>query len=347
MAGPHSASNRYEPYPQRKHSTRGFVGRRDIGNYSLYHDVYHDAQHSEHGYRGSHFDPGQSALLYETRRVYAIDPPIPHCITDNGYPFGRFPVRQHHHSLNHPAGRYLNVHQLPSQRGSVETDVRYPTCHGDYQYPQPHTSCDTRPPQPQASSECAPSDSRLTRSEDKGNNPIDDNVRSPQAVKVNSRRSKRSKSPISDDRWTTFCVNIGKQKGYQGDCYRCEYPVWKDGKLEPCNFGSFGSEKNTVKRHANAVHLNIREHECEYCPKAFSQKQALRVHMNTVHRDKGRVRPFPCKHCNQDFGDPSKRNKHYRKAHPEVEIKPRKNLPRRAIDIDAEPPLPVPASNAE
>lgn len=58
----------------------------------------------------------------------------------------------------------------------------------------------------------------------------------------------------------------------------------KEIKCESC-LRVFSNETN-LKRHRDAIHLNIKRFECEICKKSFSQKTALnahwRIHTGTV-----------------------------------------------------------------
>ena len=61
-----------------------------------------------------------------------------------------------------------------------------------------------------------------------------------------------------------------------------------------------------LKRHDKFVHLNVRDFQCEKCPKKFNKKSNLRVHMK-MHSDE---RPLACDTCDHRF-----KHKHALDAH--------------------------------
>ncbi|KIM38881.1 hypothetical protein M413DRAFT_29819 [Hebeloma cylindrosporum] len=140
------------------------------------------------------------------------------------------------------------------------------------------------------------------------------------------------KKKISDKAWLKHRINRGRINGSRTDVYECTYSFDKHGKrTAPCRKRGAA---NTITRHINAVHFRLRPHPCDICngdPRqkytAFGQKQGLRVHINSLHPGAAGYEPFPCKHCGLNFADPSQRNKHYKKDHPEAEIKKRRKDP--------------------
>ena len=47
--------------------------------------------------------------------------------------------------------------------------------------------------------------------------------------------------------------------------------------------GKILSDKKNLKKHADAVHLNIRKHNCTTCGKRFSARNDLLDHVRAVH----------------------------------------------------------------
>jgi len=60
--------------------------------------------------------------------------------------------------------------------------------------------------------------------------------------------------------------------------------------------GKIVSDKKNLKKHADAVHLNIRKHHCNACGKRFSARNDLLDHIRAVHE---KVKAFICDTCGQ------------------------------------------------
>lgn len=65
-----------------------------------------------------------------------------------------------------------------------------------------------------------------------------------------------------------------------------------------------------VKRHHETVHENVRNHQCESCPKKFYKKSGLERHILTVHQ---KQKNFVCDVCDRAFGEKSLLLRHTRR----------------------------------
>lgn len=61
------------------------------------------------------------------------------------------------------------------------------------------------------------------------------------------------------------------------------------------------STANNMKRHIRVVHQGVKNCECPYCNRPFSNGEALKYHIMTHTGE----RPFKCKVCNREFIQPS------------------------------------------
>ena len=59
--------------------------------------------------------------------------------------------------------------------------------------------------------------------------------------------------------------------------------VIEDTNVECPICGKILSDKKNLKKHADAVHLNIRKHNCTTCGKRFSARNDLLDHVRAVH----------------------------------------------------------------
>ena len=59
--------------------------------------------------------------------------------------------------------------------------------------------------------------------------------------------------------------------------------VLEDTNVECPICGKILSDKKNLKKHADAVHLNIRKHHCNTCGKRFSARNDLLDHVRAVH----------------------------------------------------------------
>ena len=57
----------------------------------------------------------------------------------------------------------------------------------------------------------------------------------------------------------------------------------EDANVECPICGKILSDKKNLKKHADAVHLNIRKHHCNTCGKRFSARNDLLDHVRAVH----------------------------------------------------------------
>ena len=71
-------------------------------------------------------------------------------------------------------------------------------------------------------------------------------------------------------------------------------------------------EKGDLKKHVNAVHLNMKNFKCDECDQSFGQKGNLETHIRTVHRNE---KNFKCDTCGKSFGLKQNLNKHIRNVH--------------------------------
>ena len=92
-----------------------------------------------------------------------------------------------------------------------------------------------------------------------------------------------------------------------------KYPFinWNQFKGPPENFiirkkdqvecpicGKVLSDKKNLKKHADVVHMNIRNHACDVCGKKFIVKNDLLDHKRTVH---DKIKAFICDSCGQSL----------------------------------------------
>ena len=60
--------------------------------------------------------------------------------------------------------------------------------------------------------------------------------------------------------------------------------------------------------------MGVREHQCKYCNKAFSDRFHLNKHIRT-HTGEKLTRPFKCTFCPKDYSRHEELNVHVAKAH--------------------------------
>jgi len=72
--------------------------------------------------------------------------------------------------------------------------------------------------------------------------------------------------------------------------------VPEDTNVECPICGKILSDKKNLKKHADAVHLNIRKHHCTACGKRFSARNDLLDHVRAVH---DKVKAYICDKCGQ------------------------------------------------
>lgn len=86
-----------------------------------------------------------------------------------------------------------------------------------------------------------------------------------------------------------------------------------DSAVFVCYYEACGqtfTTKFNLRRHVNAVHLDIKTYECDLCKKKFASKQNLTEH-RFIHTGE---RPFRCFVCNRCFRQASQLCQH-RKRH--------------------------------
>ncbi|KAJ7840640.1 hypothetical protein B0H13DRAFT_1649561 [Mycena leptocephala] len=75
---------------------------------------------------------------------------------------------------------------------------------------------------------------------------------------------------------------------------------------------TYASKKQSVKRHVEATHLQLKPFICDICSKPFSQKTPLDIHRNGHTGDT----PHQCLYsCGQFFKDPARRHRHHVQFH--------------------------------
>ena len=101
-------------------------------------------------------------------------------------------------------------------------------------------------------------------------------------------------------------------------CYECGQKFFSHVKVKqhvrsahggilPFKCGHEGCEKRFTstsnrKKHIEAVHLNLRNHNCCFCEKGFKNSSALRVHLISLHPEHFQNRPkFVCNVCGKVF----------------------------------------------
>lgn len=97
---------------------------------------------------------------------------------------------------------------------------------------------------------------------------------------------------IPPDEWESHRADHYKEIG---DKYACR---WGCGKR------FFNSCKRN--RHEKALHINAKEHKCDYCSGRFNVKRELRIHMDAVHRGI----QHECKICKKKFSSRPNLAKH-------------------------------------
>ena len=82
-----------------------------------------------------------------------------------------------------------------------------------------------------------------------------------------------------------------------------------------CQFcGSQFGSSNNLKIHINSQHLGLRE-VCTECGKHFAAKAILQMHFKEKHEDGNDLK---CNFCDKSFSRKDSKDRHVKKAHPEV-----------------------------
>ena len=76
--------------------------------------------------------------------------------------------------------------------------------------------------------------------------------------------------------------------------------------------GKSFTQKYSLNRHIQTVHLGEKLFECKTCGKAFGQKADHTRHVQTVHLGE---KPFKCKTCGKAFGRKDEHTRHVRTVH--------------------------------
>ena len=86
-------------------------------------------------------------------------------------------------------------------------------------------------------------------------------------------------------------------------------------RIYACNFDEckylFHTKKG-LRRHKNAIHLNLRPFNCTECSLDFTRKHHLQYHMNSVHL---KSKPHECDQCSAKFSRKSHLKKHINDVH--------------------------------
>ena len=72
------------------------------------------------------------------------------------------------------------------------------------------------------------------------------------------------------------------------------------------------SQRNLLEKHINSVHKGVKNHKCTICDKAFSESGSVRNHIKTVHRGE---RNYKCPICDQVFSEGHSVKNHIRNVH--------------------------------
>jgi hypothetical protein len=238
---------------------RAFIDCRDTEHHSHHRCIKHIGSVNDHEYSCSHSYPGRSTGFadFAAPRPCTTEGTASHHVGDL-CPRGDSPVREHHYS--DPAGKYLNIPEFPSRRGTGRAHAHYPAIHDGHRHLQDYNPHDTRPQDRSIQHYVESSSGDSTRDPSKYHpdwSEAEDNeligvgeCGSPLTV-----NSQPSKPPISDE-WRQYCKDLDKKNESGVKVFRCTYPIVQDNKpAEPCNFER---AKSTVIRHIYTVHLNIR-----------------------------------------------------------------------------------------
>ena len=239
---------------------RAFVDCRDNEHHSHHRCIKHIGSVNDHGYRCSHSYPRLSTDFAD----FGVPQPCTtegagsHNVGDHVCPCGGCPVGERHHS--DPAGRYLNIPEFPSRRGTGRAHAHHPAILNGRQHMQDYNPHD-RQPQDRSIQHFVESPSGDSTRNPSTYHPYWSETEDDQLIGVGkcgsplTVNSQPSKPPISDE-WRKYCKDLDKTNESGAKVFRCTHPIVQDNKpAEPCNFER---TKSTVIRHIYTVHLNIR-----------------------------------------------------------------------------------------
>lgn len=133
------------------------------------------------------------------------------------------------------------------------------------------------------------------------------------ADRVKYQQSKTSHTLLFDKVGSKFCCKICPRKFDSRRQFSFHYQSYHKGNRTCKVCGRTFPAVPNLRRHMRAVHLKIREYQCDFndCGKAFSTKKILLNHINSHTGEK----PYACDQCDFRTGDSSTISKHKKHKH--------------------------------